>query len=333
MPKTVFGRPGAGHPYDPLLDQWLASGDEERRAMGSNLAVDQRVSPEREARFDALQGEPRDPDALWTAVIKHHHDWIQQRHEPLFLAPDNFHNVVTALHGERPSSIPLDTKLARIIDLTGLCWVFKWAREAGLDAFERFPRGPTDASCNRWLEDTRKSQGSRSLVQDALEAMDRYGRTRPYQPTWATAWDLLERYRDAGATRLCQLMGLDKDAGHWVAVLVYTAREAGTVLRPTQLDAGQYDCHFPSPPGAPLSAGGHPMDLAADPAVPLLPEYIHRQIPHKIEHFDAGGGILGKLGENTRAANVIEGARQVHLDKLIALYGPAVARWLPAPFL
>lgn len=120
-----------------------------------------------------------------------------------------------------------------------------------------------------------------------------------------------------------------KRSPRWVMPLRYKVREAGTIARPTQLDADWYAYHFPSPPQTPLAMGGHPMDLGSPKAAQLLPEYIHKQIGHKIDHWIDSGK---KIGKTTQAvtANLAD-MRRAHHELLVSRHGPDVLGWMPDP--
>src|SRR6185369_4434410 len=96
-----------------------------------------------------------------------------------------------------------------------------------------------------------------------------------------STWSGLKPQVKDGPNRWCQMLGVHKSTVTWVILLTYTIAEAGTIARPTQLDGGWYGFHFPSPYLAPVTRGGHPMDLRINPrAQYLLPEFVHRQITH-----------------------------------------------------
>jgi hypothetical protein len=115
-------------------------------------------------------------------------------------------------------------------------------------------------------------------------------------------------------------MGMGKNLpGHWYIALTYTVAEAGTIARPTQLDGGWYEYHFPSPKEAPLEFGGHLMDLRLPPvAIALLPEYIHKQIEHPSKHWHDTGRLLGQTSASHGSA--LFEMRRAHQKLLASTY-------------
>ena len=90
-----------------------------------------------------------------------------------------------------------------------------------------------------------------------------------------------------------RLLGVDHNrfSEQWIAVLVYPDDKAHTYARPTQLDAGSYPRHFPTPKDH--SNGGHPMPLSTPtPPKELLSELIHTQIDHEKDDFTKGKSRL-----------------------------------------
>ena len=127
--------------------------------------------------------------------------------------------------------------------------------------------------------------------------MNSYSRQEPYQPTWATTWAAFEPHEEDGPERWLQVLGMAKPPPRWLILLRYTVAEAGTLVRPTILDAKWNAYHFPSPPSPQVSpaVGGHPMDLRISPkATSVLPEFIHKQIQHSLAHWMDLGGKIGR---------------------------------------
>jgi hypothetical protein len=72
------------------------------------------------------------------------------------------------------------------------------------------------------------------------------------------------------------------------------------LFRPTQLNAGWYAHHFPSPPQATVEMGGHTMFLGHDDgrvtSPPAVSEFLHQQVDFRIGNWTAGGSLLGFTG-------------------------------------
>ena len=111
--------------------------------------------------------------------------------------------------------------------------------------------------------------------------------------------------------------------GVWVILLTYRVGDVlkvGPIARPTQLDAGWDHRHFPSPV---CSGSGHPMDLKLHrnrKNGPLIPEYLHQQIPYD---FSQWGSLHGGLVDCTRGKvwGTIRGQRRAHHKRLALQYG------------
>ena len=183
-----------------------------------------------------------------------------------------------------------------------------------------------------WLDDLLlggNTEDRQHIVGQILILLNRYSDENPYQPTWVTTWEAFESLAQGEAdnpSRWLEIVGAYKVGfPRWVVVLCYTAGEAGDLVRPTQLDAGWFPHHFPSPPQAPVETGGHPMDLGAPTGDPrLLSEFIHQQIEHPVKHLT---DMIGRVTELSPSPLGIQ--RTAHHDLLSREY--TVAGWMPNP--
>lgn len=336
----VFGRyfPDP-HPYDDALTAMRASTADEK-AVAINLMHDHRVSQERERAFDAFVKHPCTAFGLRKALKDYFEKKVRQRELPHYVYRDvNAHNLLNGHPGTRPLIKP-DTKLVRVLDLNGLKRVFNWAqiegdrrgkypRRWGL-TFSRFPPDMNDGKVMDFL-DEKMGRSVEDFVSTILDVLYVHGKLekKPYQPAWATAWAAFKDYVNEGPDRWLQVLGMDKPSPCWVILLRYTVREAGTLARPTQLDGGWYQFHFPSPPAAPLSIGGHTMDLRAS-ADGLLPEYVHKHIRHLPEHWT----VLAPTNYGRTTAPplpTLADQRKIHHHLLIRHYGTSVRGWMNNP--
>jgi hypothetical protein len=329
----IFGRniPNP-HPYDTAIADWRSTSDSTFLAIARNLMHDHRVSPTREEWFDRHTDHPRTASQLSRALVDYFEDRIRTR-----LLPDYVYeaaNRLNILSGTSSGSHVLhkDLDLIRVLDLNGLRIVFQFAKAEGISAFRSFPSVPTDANVHSWLDSRLDGQSTRTIttfVRSTLGAMNEYRHRHPFQPTWATAWKAFEPHAPLGANRWLEVLGVSKpDFPRWVIALRYPVREAGTVARPTQLDAGWSCYHFPSPPQALLQAGGHPMDARVHPSMgDLIPEFIHKQIDHDVSHWQA----TGELCERTTSAigGDLGHLREAHHELLLRTYGADVLSWMP----
>ncbi len=362
MVDRVFDRSnGGGHPLDDPLDTWMSRTPLDRYwAMSCNICCDHRVSREREAvllrYFSAEIGPPE--KRLEAAISRYLLKEVQRRRKPAFLHrgsnganrfPDlgghfaSRGRLPTAARTRLPNPLNPDLWLARVLDLNGLTPVFLVARHKKLRPFSDFPRGtgrsplrsrPPEVEVLAWLDSkllgANKLQ-QRDFVAAALEAVE-LSRLRPqgaYQPTWATFWSRFEALAAEGPERWAAGLGLAnrRRCARWLITLRYTVRETGGLVRPTTLDAGFNEYHFPSPPGVALQEGGHPVDLRlTPPAATLLPEFVHQQIHHPFRHWANAGFLLGRT-EKPRHGWLVQ-RRGNHLALLQAVYGPGVSTWM-----
>jgi hypothetical protein len=332
----VFGRylPDP-HPYDgALMGMWSATVEE--RAVAINLMYDHRVSEDRERAFDGFVKKPCTASSLRRALKDYFEEKVRWRKLPHYVYNGvNADNLLNGQPGVRPLIKP-DSRLIRVLDLNGLRDVFQWAqiepkyRGRWGTAFDRFPRGVANDREVMDFLDEKMGRSVGDFVKIVLDVLDKHRlEKKPFQPTWATMWVAFKDHLSEGPDRWHQILGMDKPGPRWLVLLRYTVHEAGTVARPTQLDSGWYQFHFPSPPAASLSMGGHPMDLGAS-ATTLLPEYIHKQIRHPPEHWTALAP--NNFGRTTAPPlPTLSEERKIHHELLVHHYGPSVYSWMNSP--
>jgi hypothetical protein len=330
----VFGRNSATpHDYESVLDEWLLTGVSLTRAMARNLMHDHRVTDERAKWFDGFVARPCSTAGLERALKQYQKKQVVEVTPPDF-AVDTI-NGLNVLSGRSDGThvINRDLQLATVLDLNLLTVPYEWARTQNKwDAFDNYD----DAKPERfkeWLKSKLERVPPRPFIAAVLDMLSEYQQVeKPHHPTWATTWDAFAPYIKHPPERWPQVVGVDRPEGHWQIVLRYRVREAGSLARPTQLDAGWYAYHFPSPPQADVSVGGHPVDLVDPGASPLLPEFIHEQVPHRIEHWDAaredGDPAIGQIA--AAGSWTVADTRQRHLRRLVAAYGPGVMTWMPS---
>lgn len=327
------------HPYDDALQVWLGSLDDTRQAMARNVMHDHRVAEMRAEAFDRFVEHPCTSSSLDEAMIDYFHDRVRTRKLPDYVYKKLNENNLIISRGLYPL-IPKYVPLVRALDLNGLGLVCQWANEAAhrkkqwKSTLSKLPVSITDASIAGWLDGELKGASSpkvERIVSDLLDIMYTFGQKQPYQPTWATSWAAFEPYKDDGPDRWLEVLGVSAPSPRWVILLKYTVAEAGTLARPTILDARGNGYHFPSPPTAPLAYGGHPVDLRIMPrATDLLPEYIHKQIRHTMAHWTDAGAKIELTG--TPGHTTLEDQRRAHHELLVKTYGSDVAVWMSNPF-
>jgi hypothetical protein len=159
-----------------------------------------------------------------------------------------------------------------------------------------------------------------------------------YQPIWVTKWSDLQQYTGINRVdgtldidRWNQVVGVPRNPSIWQIVVKYPASAVKCLHRPSILDGGYiYGQHFPSPPKIPMANGGHTMDLGnADGK--LMSEFIHPQIPLKLEYWIETGHLIGQT-QMVGYYDLLPSNRNNHHQKLINKYGEKEIRsWMPNP--
>lgn len=90
------------------------------------------------------------------------------------------------------------------------------------------------------------------------------------------------------------------------------------LVRPTQLDIGAFEYHFPSPSAAPAELGGFCMLLreleASEAFRPLVPEFIHPPFQFTSKDWFRAGAWLDQVPG--MKAGPVRQHRSNHLDRL-----------------
>ncbi len=324
----VFGRNGP-HPYDSAIQAWLGRNDLAYRSMARNIMHDHRVCEARADSFDALMNSPRTDSDLRDAIIRYKEIYIKTSRFPQFIdARVNQNNIVSGSPDVR-QVVHKSESLVRILDLNGLTPVFQWAKRQGHATFASFPTRASGPAVDTWLSRRIQQLPPDQFVSACLDAMNDYRKYLPFHPTWAVAWRRFKPFVAQGGDRWLQVMGMHREfVGRWLILLSYTVGEAGTVARPTQLDAGWEPHHFPSPPQARAGKGGHPMDLETSyPLTELLSEFIHQQIHHTVRHWTDAGGLIERTSAPTSGSLDVQ--RTNHHNLLGSRYGHYVFYWMP----
>ncbi|HEV7241704.1 MAG TPA: hypothetical protein VGQ36_20900 [Thermoanaerobaculia bacterium] len=334
---TVFGRThGGAHPLAATLASMSNSADIDLRAISRNLIHDHRISDARDASLRRLGGATWTVASLQRALVRYQYEKVKTRRLPEFVYKTfNRLNIVSG--DERLPRFDRNVRLVRVLDLNGLMTVYQWARANHIEPFASWLPWPvSDDQLAQILDGALNGappDDVEAFIRASLEALNSYGMCHPYQPVWCTTWEDFASFIDEGADRWNEVLGVaSRGIGRWILLLTYRVRDAGTLIRPTQLDVG-WDArgHFPSPPEAPVWRGGHPMDLAGRSTLRrLLPEYIHRQVPHCMDQWIAGGRRLGVTKRAQRAT--LADARRAHYNLLVLHYGEsAVHNWMDQP--
>lgn len=333
---TLFGRLHDFHPLESALMNWETSSQTDVLAMAWNIRSDHRVSEAREDAF--LRRHFKSPptgNELRKALDKHRKEIVGQAKLPEYVFAKLNKNNLVAGHHDAKNLIDKDVKLANILDLNGLFTPFQWYRSGRHKRYFDIDYLAVRKQSNfdLWLSgqlDQQSDSAIEKFVGLCLEVLGDYRNIcGPYQPTWVTTWEAFEELKGFDADYWVEKLGVAKWTPHWQIVLKYSVAEAGTLVRPTQIDCGYYAYHFSSPPQAPLSQGGHPMSLRTTrPTTRLLPEYIHKQINYGLHHWISGGSLIGRTQS---CPDDLATLRNCHYDLCKKVYGAGIGRWMPRP--
>ena len=309
----------------------MPSSSRSHRAISGNLLSEHRVSESRfhsfAAHVIAAPDNSIDLSAIESAVTAYQRQrvTVPRSAQPAYEASDNDNNRIAP----DPSR-----ELCSVIDLTRTAGVYEEARLEGLDGFARFDASPGDrAAVNLFLQDEFAARGA-PFIGDVFRALRWYrlARRNVLYPFWAADWKSIAAYLNPPSpNRWLDAVGVAKDAPVFLAVVRYRLPDDVALYRPTQLDAGWYVYHFPSPPGPLPVAGGFTMDLhaASAPGQQLVEEYVHREIDFAVGDW-LGAGELAGLATAFAAANNLDTLRSRHWDRLSEKYAP-LDSWMKKP--
>ncbi len=303
--------------------------------MARNLLSEHRISDQRFLDFSKTAGELLSLThvrvALETYQSTRVRPLLRSGDSPAYTRSDNANNAVR---------LPRGVHLGTVLDLTRLGRVYAEAKFAfRMPEFSAFavtdPRDHTQV--NEFLSMNLEDESRRrSFLAAAFKAISRYRRRIEdrLHPTWAAEWGSLLPYLDAARPGLwLQAVGVPREDPVWLAVLRYPAKNRSReikLFRPTQLDAGWYAHHFPSPPQAAVEKGGHTMFLELDDGFRLGPppvsEFLHEQVDFTIGNWNAGGSLVGYAGRPSKGLS--DRQRRGHLGFLKSVYGQEVSLWM-----
>ena len=287
------------------------------------------MSETRAAHFGRWCRESGNAADLVLAAEEYLREQVHKDPNTTFLHEDNGNNIVETPNG----SIADEEPLATVLDLTGLAAVLRAGRLAGLPDLQTLPAAATitDEQINQFYEDRLRNPdlGVRDRTVDAiLHAV--YLSER--HPTWAARWDRFIGRIDATPESWLEAVGIPRATfPRWILALRYTADEVQQLLRPTQLEAGWFGYHFPSPPGS-ADAGGHAMSLAerdGNLRLPILPEFVHPRVRFRWQHWKAAGRMCDVTTRVGGPVYRLAVYRADHYEDLVAEYGSeAISGWL-----
>jgi hypothetical protein len=310
----VFGRAttaGQG-PLASAVDDMIRSSEPSLRALGWNLRVDHRVSEKRGEHFFLATGQPSNSSAVVRALVDYHREWVCAKPRESYLSP--------ALNGQNVDREPRSGGLFLAHVLNVSAWVRRLREVTRLGGELEF--------AHRELDRLALSGADLDyFVSRLLEGINGY---RDQRPIWVARWTYFAKMIDVvhGATWNAAV-GMWRRQGTWQIVLRYSAEDVGALIRPTQLDAGDYQFHFPSPPNHEPLNGGVTLALRHLPfRAPLLHEWIHAPFDFRLNHWIAGGRLCARVDDSSAAADQLILYRARHRERLVARY-PQDLPWMP----
>jgi hypothetical protein len=312
----IFGRDTMA-PHGRLGDLALEcthESEESLRAIGWNLLCDHRVSESRAAHFYEETGQPDTVDKLKKAMVDYHKEWVCTKPHDTYLSRRlNGHNFVSM------SKLPKDLELANVLNVSS--WLTKL--RAKLPSLSQQLEGEL-----RSLEQPETAITQIETFLDTLFAA--INANRDGRPTWVARWKDFERSIERASVGTWNAaVGAWVRRGSWQIVLRYPLSTVTELIRPTQLDTGLNQYHFPSPPFPRATRGGFTMLLRElSQTTPLISEWIHSPIDLKVDYWTAAGRLCAEIQDN--AVPRLRLFRSQHRERLARRFLTEVTGWLPA---
>jgi hypothetical protein len=292
----------------------------ELSAVGENLALDHRVTPDRAAHFFSWAEQPASVSILKDKLTDYAIERVKLSRDPEFLDRDlNSKNVVDE---------PNITEVGTILDLSGLQVTFDWAKEKGYSLMSDVT---VAVSFSDWLSTYLDSDRRASFIADTLDLLNAHRLESPYSLIWCVPWDRLRKVLQSEPSRWLTALGIQPQARtRWLVALRFPVEHVRPLVRPTSLDCGGHLCHFPTPPDTPLVEGGHPVDLRPNHDSQLRPEFIRRPPDYRIEYWVDAGSYCERIDPDEFDVGAdLPRARRHHREALGVAYGrEPVDRWL-----
>ena len=323
-----------------VLRQACANGLEvDHRVMARNLLCDSHRTPvERMRVFLEESGDVSTTKELQKALYQYRWRHVcpprvrpgEPKVQPVYARAENGANAITQ-----------DVEMvATVLNLSWMGQIYAAARsDFKIPEFERFElANPEDVDeINQKLGDQLSEKNLREpFLAAILKARNRYERNlRNYiKITWVAEWKSLEKFLlRKNPSSWMQAVGVATETPVWVAVLCYPVRRTAkriALYRPTQLDAGWYPHHFPSPPQSGVEKGGYSMFLGLKNetlhSYGLVREFIHEPVDFSIKDWSRAGELLDFV-PGPVSGDLIE-QRRAHLELLSTHYPDGVRSWM-----
>ncbi|MDP2315847.1 MAG: hypothetical protein Q8P41_23320 [Pseudomonadota bacterium] len=295
----------------------------------SNVVHDGRVTPEREAEFQAFIEAHEltlyNAEDLRIALETQwkHLCWGRPE-DAAFLLPSNAANEVT--------SLPEDARLFRLLNLSGVVPWFpdkEWDLGLRREGRPLTPREGLDAALG-----SSDTEWRDAVVVAMLGQLHTMNVAQVYHPLWCTPWDdlcrLIPSPAEVPVARLLGAVGVAGTAGTWWMGFNYRRPPRTRIFRPTLLDGPRYAWHFPTDPFVKPADSGRAMDLSGTAGGAPLREYVHAYVQHTFDDWRHGGFVLGQLAADV-ATGAIPDLRGAHARRLPELSSEGFSRWMSDP--
>jgi hypothetical protein len=316
------------------------------RAVAWNLMHERRVDDQWGDFWFRQNGQPGSPQTLRDSLNGYQN---RLRTYPIDAYADleskagNFVNPGSTEAPERSE------QLVNVFDLwspgSRIIWNYGFTRSLGILArtgkFDKDAKSMPDSFLS--ILETNTIDAQTPLMETFFDAMKQYleeveTRRRTHDvmatlnPSWVTLWKKwLVRVGDS-ANDWCDSVGLAKDPARWVAVVTYPVHQAKRLICPTQLEAGWYGRHFPTPPLCCTGKGGRVVEgrpsLYSAPNHTLLPEFIHAPVPLSLSNWLASGFPVRSTSRPVGSPAVLRPDREGHWHGLDREFGDIKA-WMP----
>jgi hypothetical protein len=283
------------------------------RAIGWNLLSEERISDDRLEHFATVTRALRSDEELQRALVDYHRDWVCQRPSETY----------SSTARNRLNFVDLD-KVPEALELVTVINVSSWVER--LQARRR-----TGLQLERLLGHLNAGSHEAEVIVELLGGVfDGIKASSSARPVWVANaqqfWDSIDR---AVPATWSTSLGVWRLNGAWQAVLSYPASAVPRLIRPSQLDSGYNQFHFPSPPCCEQPRGGLTMELDHRPVQgPLVSEWIHEPIDFRLEQWRAGGELLAAV--HAGDWRPVTAYRDRHKSRLYNEFRGAVETWLPA---
>jgi hypothetical protein len=311
-----------------------SSPDVNARSVAWDLLHDHRISARRVAHWEDLASGAL--DASLEAALRTYFDVICKRPLETYASNVNASNIPHLGDFALPGAGKM---LVQVLDLTNKrCMaIWEFGKDLGLAALRGLDLSKPDAlAADLDLRLSKQSLDAQVPLMDAfftaqrlhLEAGNSQG------PVWVALWDgwraRIELHQPeswAGA------VGLSKEiSNRCFAVLKYPVRRAGSLIRPTQLEASWYGRHFPSPPVCALATGGRVVQGEPANIVRPLAEYIHAPVPWSVQDWLLSEIPVRSTRTPVGPISVLRMDREAHWGALAMEVGKAaLTAWMATP--